>query len=73
MSLCGYEVAILRRVAIGDVPDDPGAAFFTACEVLARQGCLKSGEVTAKGHAELRLGMWVEMYGDKMEPDDADA
>ena len=61
MSLCGYETATLKRIAIGDVPDDPGAAFWAATEVLSCRGYIKNGQVTPKGDRELRLGMLVSL------------
>ena len=61
MGLCGYEVATLKRIATGDLPDDPGAAFWAATEVLCRGGYLKDGKVTPKGDAELRVGMFVDL------------
>lgn len=61
MGLCGYEVATLKRIATGDVSDDPGAAFCTAVEFLTCGGYLKDGKLTAKGDAELRLGMMVDL------------
>lgn len=52
-TLCDFERRTLRRIAAGDLPEDPGAAWWAACEALAGRGLIKAGKVTAKGHTVL--------------------
>lgn len=53
MAICDFERRTLSRIAFGDLPDDPGAAWWAACEALAGRGMLKAGVVTEKGRAAL--------------------
>lgn len=51
--MCEYERTVLSRIAFGNLPDDPGAAWWAACEALAGSGLIKAGKVTAAGRAAL--------------------
>jgi len=53
MALCQYEKDVLFRIAFKDKPDEPNAAWFAACEVLAKSGYVRDGELTNKGKKEL--------------------
>lgn len=53
MALCEYERAVLACIVFGDVPDDPGAAWWAACEALAGRGLLEAGKATDKGRMAL--------------------
>ena len=53
MAICEFERRTLSRIVFGDLPDDPGAAWWAACEALAGRGMIKAGEVTAKGRTAL--------------------
>ena len=48
-----YERRTLARIAFGNLPDDPGAAWWAACEALAGAGYINRGIVTAAGRAAL--------------------
>ena len=49
MTLANYELAVLRMVATDNVPDDPGAAFWAAIEVLIGRGLIQNGQATCAG------------------------
>lgn len=51
--LCGYEITTLERIASRDLPDDPGAAWWAACEALSGRGYIRDGRVTPDGAAVL--------------------
>ena len=53
MKMCDFELNVLSKIAFGNFPDDPGAAWFAACEVLANRGFIKNGKTTDKGLKEL--------------------
>ena len=48
-----FERKVLSRIAFGNFPDNPGAAWFAACEALAGRGHVKNGEITVAGRAAL--------------------
>ena len=53
MSLCKYERHVLSCIAFKNLPDDPGAAWFAACEALSGNNYVRGGKVTPKGYKEL--------------------
>lgn len=53
MAICEYERRVLARIASDDRPDDPGAAWWAACEALAGRGMIKRGVLTDAGWAAL--------------------
>lgn len=53
MSLCKYERYVLSCIAFKNLPDDPGAAWFAACETLSTSGYVAKGKLTEKGRKEL--------------------
>lgn len=50
MSLCKYEISLLRDLRSGKKRNlEEGAAVFAACEVLVERGYVKNGKPTEQG------------------------
>lgn len=55
MTLCKYEITVLRHIS-GDESADvsPGAALWAAAEGLSEGGYVQKGKLTEKGQAILK-------------------
>ncbi|MFC6637976.1 hypothetical protein GV827_07020 [Sulfitobacter sp. JBTF-M27] len=49
MSLREFQKGVLRRIRDCDLPDDPGAAWRSALEVLSCDGYIANGDITRRG------------------------
>ena len=54
-----YELHVLSRLAAKNAPEDPGAAWWQALEVLIGGGYIENGELSEKGRVALARGATV--------------
>lgn len=51
--ICDYERHVLSCIAFDNKPEDPGAAWWAACEALAGRKLISKGKITEAGRKAL--------------------